>query len=319
MKKHFILILITVLTLASCKKYESQYGTETAATSVLKADVYEIAYSTESGVFLINAAMDRSKMLVSFANNASPKAGPVALSAKRDKVAYVDPDNGIPIIMDTLGNVLAQLTQYPNTKDLGWYNGEATLYILSNNQVHFYGEALDLPSPLFVVPPYANDYEVTALDINEDLDVVYGAVYYKLSSMGRDRDWYYSSTINYKSPSVTDETTVVPDATYASSQNILTDSRHYYHTVQFTGSYYSVGVQRVVVATALETPLATEFKGYYTFFENNIELSITENGRLSRYIEDRYQAEYIFTSASASWTINIPAFAPLYVDWATDF
>jgi len=81
MKPYFILILMMAFSLVSCKKYAVQYGTETAATKVLNANVYEIAYSTEEGVFLINAAMDRSEMLVSFASSSTPKAGAVALSS----------------------------------------------------------------------------------------------------------------------------------------------------------------------------------------------------------------------------------------------
>ena len=74
MKKYLILILTTiVVVLTSCKKYEVQYGTETAATTVGRGNVYEIAYSTEEGVFLITAGLNRSKMLISFANKLTQK------------------------------------------------------------------------------------------------------------------------------------------------------------------------------------------------------------------------------------------------------
>lgn len=321
MKKCFFLILTLATILGSCKKFEPTYGTETASTAFLNDDVYEIAYSTEDGVFLINAKMTRSKMLVSFANKPNPRAGHVALSFSRDKVAYIDPDNGIPIIVDTLGNVLTQLTQYPNTKDLGWHNKDSTLYILANNEVHFYGEALDLPSPLFVAPPFSVDYEVTAIDIDEDLNLAYAAVYYKFSSAATYRNWYHSYNINYKLPSLTDESEITADATYYHTQNIATDSRIYYHTIQFLeqGYYYYASNKQVIVGTAEKTQSTTQFKGSYFFNESNIQLNISEDGELFREVYDSQLMEYGFVYYRNSWVINKPRWSPIYIDWMVDF
>jgi hypothetical protein len=319
MKKFFFLIL-SIAVITGCKKYEVTYGTETASTAVLLDDVYEIAYSTEEGVFLINAAMTRSKMLVSFANNSAPKAGHVALSFSRDKVAYIDPDNGVPIIVDTLGNVLTQLTQYPNTKDLGWHNKDSTLYILANNQVHFYGQVLDLPSPLFVAPPYSVDYEVTAIDIDKDLDVAYTAVYYKFSSAATYRNWYYSYSINYKLPSLTDESEITADAVYSHNQNILADSRRYYHTVQFLERGYNYAPNKqVIVGVAEKAQLTTQFEGSYYFKENNLELSINENGNLFREVYNIHSMEYNLAYYTSFWLLNKPRWTPIYVDWMVGF
>lgn len=312
MKKHLILILIITVVLTGCKKYEVQYGTETGATTVLQNDVYDIAYSTEEGVFLLTTAMSRSKMLVSFANKFRPKAGRVALSPKKDKVAYVDPDNGVPVIVDTSGNVLAELTQYTNVNDLGWYNGDKTLYILSNNQVYFYGEALDLPNPLFARPSGANDYEVTSLDINDELDVAYGAIYYEFS--GSYRKWYYSSSLNYKSSTLIDETYDRLYASYYYLQNVGADSKRYYHTIRFIDTEYGYGKEWVATATAIRTQSEDRFDGEYLFRKNGFELSIDDNGTLfKKAVSNNSNYPAVF------WRVDIDYDEPLYVDWAIGF
>lgn len=311
MKKYLILILILGVSIASCKKYEVQYGMGTASTTVLQDDVYDIAYSTEEGVFLINAAMTRSKMLVSFANAFSPRAGRVALSRNKDKVAYVSPNNGIPIIVDTLGNVLIELTQYTNVQDLGWHNEDETLYILSNNQVQFYGPSLDLPSPLFSIPSNAYDYEITTIDINEHLDVVYGAIYYEYS--GNYRDWYYSYNLNYKSLFSTDIDYTNQYGSHYYIQNVGADSRRVYHTMRFLDSQDRNEPVRTVSAFASGTRFDLRFEDSYQFRENGFELGIDEDGYLFKKAVSNNT-----TYEARLWHIDSDE-APLYVDWVTGF
>lgn len=324
MKKNLILILTIVVTLASCKKYEVQYGTEEATTKVLLGDEYEIAYSTDKGVFLVNSAMNRSKMLVSFANKPSPKAGRVALSANRDKVAYVDPDNGVPIIVDTSGNVLVRLTQYPNTKDLGWHNGEETLYLLVNNHVYFYGQALDLPSPLFVPPSNSHNYEITTLDINEDLDVVYGAIYYERPTGGLYRVWYDSYNLNYKAASLTDESNKTLNTTQYSTQNIAVDTIIYYHTIRFLDINLQKKATEISKAYGEKTLSNTKFKDSYTFGgasslngANDFHVEVWPDGTLRKSIY--FSSESSDTGTNGSWEVGIPLNAPFYVDWPPFF
>lgn len=312
MKKYLLLISITALFFTSCKKYEVQYGTETAATTVDQGSVYEIAYSTEEGVFLLTAAMNRSKMLVSFANKFYPEAGRVALSPNRDKVAYVDPDNGVPIIVDTAGNVLAELTQYTNTKDLGWHNGDQTLYILSNNQVHFYGQALDLPSPLFVPPSGSNDYEVTTLDINEDLDVVYGAIYYTTSRSGNYRYWHPTYDVNYKSPMEVDISFTDSHTSNYASSSVAGDTRRYYHTLRFSEPQYYNGLS-IVGAYSTKKQSGIEFQDQYQLERKGLRLNIEVNGELYK------KALLASNQSSRFWNIDHPYRAPLYIDWAIEF
>jgi hypothetical protein len=311
MKKYLILLLILTVTITSCEKYEVQYGTETAATTGLRDGVYEIAYSTEDGVFLVTAGLDRSKMLVSFANKPHRKAGRVALSPKKDKVAYVDPDNGVPVIVDTAGNVLAELTQYTNTNDLGWHNGDETLYILSNNQIHFYGPPLDLPISLFPSPSGSQDYKVTTIDINDNLDVTYGVLYHEYG--GSYRTWHYGYGLNYKSPSLNDQYNTASYGSYYAFQNVATDSRGFYHTLRFSDPEDPNDVDEIEGGFAIGTATNTRFEDDYWLRKNGFMLKIGKDGDLlkraiannSNY-EDRFW--YIYTDEE-----------PLYLDWAIGF
>lgn len=310
MKKHLILMLI-IATIASCKKYEVQYGTDTAATTELQEGLYEIAYGTEDGVFLITGGLERTKMLVSFANKFRPEAGRVALSPNKDKVAYVDPDNGVPIIVDTAGNVLIELTQYTNVNDLGWYNGDETLYILSNNEVHFYGPALDLPVSLFISPSGSQDYEVTTIDINENLDVLYGAFYHEYS--GSYRVWFYSYELNYKSPTLNDRHDVETSGSYPGFQNIGADSRRSYHTLRFSDSEYINGRKEISKGFAIGTYSTFQFEDDYILRKSSFELKIDEDGRLlKKNISNNtnYQDRILDLDTDEE---------PIYLDWAIGF
>jgi hypothetical protein len=311
MKKYLILMLIIIVTIACCKKYEVQYGIDTAATTELQEGVYEIAYGTEDGVFLITGELERTKMLVSFANKFRPKAGRVALSPNKDKVAYVDPDNGIPIIVDTAGNVLIELTQYTNVNDLGWYNGDETLYILSNNEVHFHGPALDLPVSLFLSPSGSQDYEVTTIDINENLDVLYGAVYHEYS--GSYRVWFYSYVLNYKSPTLNDKYDIESYASYYAFQNVGADSRRSYHTLRFSDSERTNGVEEISKGFAIGTSSSFQFESDYVLRKSSFELKVDEDGRLlKRTVSNNtnYQDRLLDLDTDEE---------PLYLDWAIGF
>ncbi|WMX16617.1 MULTISPECIES: hypothetical protein [unclassified Aureispira] len=314
MKKQFILLVVMALLLHNCQKYEAQYGIETAEETVLGGNTYEIAYCTEEGVFLLTGNMKRAKKVVSFANKLYPEAKHVALSIQKDRVAYIDPDTRTPVIVDTMGNVLEELTQYTNTNDLGWHNGDRTLYILANNQVHFYGEALSLPNALFVQPPSSYDYEVTSLDINDDLDVAYGAIYYKAS--GSYRNWYYSYHYNYKAPNKTDESHVNSYGSYHFFQNVGADTKRFYHTIRFSEPEYSyTNRDAVVIVYGLRTQSEERFDRDYILRKNNFELSVRAEGSLFKKPFQNYSNNFIATI----WSIDLDYDEPMYVDWAIGF
>jgi len=304
MKQNIILSLLLMLFLVACKKYEAQYGIESATTTDLKDGVYEIAYSTEDGIFLLTTRLDRAKMLVSFAGQSSAKAVRVAFSSKKDKIAYVHPSSGIPIIVDTSGNVLQELTQYTNVNDLGWHNGDSTLYLLANNQIYFYGESLDLPKTVFPVYPGSFNYEVKTLDINDDLDIAYGAVYYMFSN--NKRYWYYTSEVDYKLPSLADQVTTKLYTSYNYLQSVLADTKRYYHTLRF--SNYQGG-EEVQSGRVDEGQSSAQFGGY-ELRKQRFALDISEDGRLLKRGPDDYPA--------SSWDIDTDE-DPLYVDWAIGF
>jgi hypothetical protein len=311
MKKDLILMLIIVTMIASCKKYEVQYGTDTAATTALQEDVYEIAYSTEEGVFLIKTGLTQPKMLISFANKVYQRAGRVALNQKKDKVAYVDPDSGVPIIVDTAGNVLIELTQYTNVNDLGWHNGDETLYILYNNEIHFHGPALDLPDSLFIQPSGSYNYEVTTIDISKNLNVVYGAIYYK--NVGSYRDWYYSYTRKSKSPSLTDQYNTAKYGSYHPFQSVAADSRRSYHTLRFIESGSGDWRELVASAIASGTRFDLRFENDYLLRKSGFELSVDNSGYLFKKTvsnNGNYQARLLDLDTDEE---------PLYLDWAIGF
>jgi hypothetical protein len=119
---------------------------------------------------------------------------------------------------------------------------------------------------------------------------------------------------------LTDESTVTADASYPSSQNMSTDSMHYYHTIQFLEiMHVNNGTARIIAASAEKKQLSTEFKDDYSFYENNLQLHISKEGRFYRELYNYPISEYFYYEYSTFWDTNIPISTPLYVDWVTDF
>lgn len=68
----------------------------------------------------------------------------IKISNDHQKIAYLNA-SGNPVIIDTTGNVLATLSQFNSIKQMDWSNDGATLYMLINNDIQFYGPAMDIP------------------------------------------------------------------------------------------------------------------------------------------------------------------------------
>lgn len=197
------LVYTILLLVVGCKKYEQQFGTSTNDTTDNGASRWEVVYSTNSGVFLLDGAFTKERKIANLSGFLPTDASRVAISNDGTKVAYTDA-NGMPIIVDTLGNILHQLSQYSDVMDLGWAGNDSTLYILTNNQVFFFGPALDLPTPLFDIPANAQNVTITSLDINDNLDVLYSALYYVLISNNTELYWVGGEGINYKNSTNSD-------------------------------------------------------------------------------------------------------------------
>ncbi len=198
MKELKLIGALLLLALVGCQKYETKYGVAATENTDLKTKVWDMVYSTEYGIFLLNADFSRSKKIIDFIPLSYASIS-VSLSHDRQKIAYVDPSTRSVKVVDTAGTVLHNLTMYNNVDDLGWFKGDSTLYMLTNNQIQFWGKALDLPNPVFNLPLGVSFLNITALDISDDLDVLYGFSYREYNAAGDSMRWLLQKNINYKS------------------------------------------------------------------------------------------------------------------------
>jgi hypothetical protein len=83
------------------------------------------------------------------------------------RLAYLDA-NYSPVIIDTVGAMVKQLTTFKGVKQMDWTADDKTLYMLIGNDLQFYG-----PKP--VVPAIEIEYNenVVSAVITKDLDLLY--------------------------------------------------------------------------------------------------------------------------------------------------
>ncbi len=217
--------------ISSCTKYEPIYGIvkPNNGPNLLNKNT---VYIHDNDIYITNEKLTEHKQLT---QSSSLKKTHCVIASTHDRIAYLDA-NGSPVILDEEGTQVAHLTQYTNVQDLNWYNGKQTLYILENNQLHFYGQALNLPNPLFsVFPTTTTAKTIDAIDIDSSLNVTYSYRYQiPYSQVSPLRKYYYGIAINYNSVTISDRKSEIyenyydPATTSYSSLNYV-----YFYSAKF--------------------------------------------------------------------------------------
>ncbi len=88
------------------------------------------------------------------------------------KIAYLN-SAGTPVIIDLSGNTLATLTQYTSVDKIDWTFDDNTLYILTGNQLYFYGATPSIPTITYVGVFETVDLQNVALSKNNDLAYIF--------------------------------------------------------------------------------------------------------------------------------------------------
>jgi len=225
--------LLIILSSSSCSKYDPIYGTAEGEPPQPPSSKWTLVYIHDNDIYLANSLFTKTKRLTY--SSTSPKTHCV-LTDNRNKIAYLN-QNNTPIIIDTSGAVLNTLTQYTGAKDINWYNNDATLYILYNNKINFYGQSLNISSDPFdyVFPSDVIASYIDAVHIDNNLNVAfsyrYREPYSQTSSYER---YYYGAGVKYYSSSSWDEQLSNYDAFYdPTTYNYQTRNYEYYHSVRF--------------------------------------------------------------------------------------
>lgn len=239
MKK--ITIFIAILGfLFSCSKYESQF-TEDSDLAIFHT--HEFAYIYKDEIFFANRYFKNTKKI-----SAPPgDKRDIEINRSRDKIAYLDA-NSIPIIIDTLGNVLAMLNQYQNTNDIQWNYEGNSLLILYNNRLHQWGDSMPLPA-LFQFPTGATDTLIYKFAINHKNTVISAYHFYDPPAFLPYKSGYYVSNLAGVNDSFLDQ----DDLTYNYNfldiypmRQIATDSSSYFEIIYSFSNYPSLNLSNII-------------------------------------------------------------------------
>ena len=163
MSKYLYFIPIFFM-LFSCDKYENKYSN----TELPDNQYFDLAYMHNDSIYLSNRFFTNIKLIPSLDEDKKS----MEITFSKDKIAYLN-DQNIPVIIDTAGNEIARLSQYANTKDLGWSHDGQSLYLLINNQLVIWGNPMILNStPLVIFPANAQMQQIDAISIDK-----FGAVF----------------------------------------------------------------------------------------------------------------------------------------------
>jgi hypothetical protein len=331
------LIGFFILGITACSKYDPIYGVAGNTTVEGPALTKDLVYIFDNDIYLTNVILTEEKRLTFSPNSTKTH---IALSPNHDRVAYLDA-NGTPVIIDTLGNPIETLP-YSNVKDMKYHanNGNPILYMLRNNIILFYPSSLNISSnPFHFVFPTDATYEaIDAIDINEDLDVIFSFRYQKPYSPGSSlRNYYHGAGTNYSGTN-SDKSAEINDGFYNAATTSYTAQNYpYYHMIKFNEEfqnaslgYIQAGSESSPLNYALQsyvyggsTPyisslsvMSLSAENYYT--EYNEGYVATNEGQIQKYLKVLPLGVPPTTGNSNIFTINFPSSNnshPTYFDW----
>lgn len=279
-----IIVVLALIQLIGCTKYEPLYDVNDIVISAPIVYQRDGIYIHNNDIYLTDELLKTHKRLT---NSPTSKKTHCKITNTHDKIAYIDA-NQIPVVIDTNGVELYRLTQFANANDLGWHNGDQTLYVLVNNELKFYGQALALSNPLFTTFPTTNtsstfdNYMVHSIAINAALDVVYTYTYTQVRSTNTSGTHVIGVAIDFKNPSSTDLSSDLGGGLiYAPTKPLNTQNYYFYTSVRFS---YDSQVE-LLRAENLNRTLSTSYKQYKWEYKTRIapQLQLTGAPALSIY------------------------------------
>ena len=170
MKKYLIALIALALTAGACKK-ENPYVDPVPPAPPLTAN--NVAFIWNNDVYFMSNIRGSATRIT----NTGTVKTMVRVSHDHTKFAYKNA-NGTIEIVDASGNITATLTQFTYVDDFIWSADDATLYILSTNQIQYYGPSMGLPAITYPGVPITAQKYVKSLSVSAANDLAY-VIYYE--------------------------------------------------------------------------------------------------------------------------------------------
>lgn len=189
MKLKFTLYITLFACLFSCQKADNPYVSKSVIDSLIAKKnpiMKNVAFIFNNDVYYL-PAFDKAPVRITNSQTNFKKF--VSMSHNYKKFAYLNSNNNI-VIVDDKGVQLAILTQFNKVKSFDWSMDDATLYILNDNMMVYYGPSMNLPAIDYPGINWATTPEVLSASVSSTGDFAY--VFYAFYPFGPD---YYKLVI----------------------------------------------------------------------------------------------------------------------------
>ncbi len=170
------IIIFLLLFLSHCKN-EYPFVSEDEINEMNPA-VEDVCFIFNKDVYILESSEDLSAKRITF--TPTVYKSDVKISHNGKKIAYLLISNS-PVIIDRDGNTIEELNQYTYVDQLDWSADDETLFMLINNDLEFYGPAMDIPDitiPDFIPLVLGANTSVISADISVYNDLAYVVKYY---------------------------------------------------------------------------------------------------------------------------------------------
>lgn len=161
------LVIVVAVILTGCHSENPFISKELAEAILKEKEIKPVEYAAailNNDVYWIHNFDQEPKKIT---QSSSVVKKQVRLSHDHSKIAYLN-SLGSPVIIDTLGTVISQVTSFKSVKQMDWGPDDETLWMLIGNELKFYGQSLDVPD-LDIEP----EDKILSAIITPESDVLY--------------------------------------------------------------------------------------------------------------------------------------------------
>ncbi|WP_207420303.1 hypothetical protein [Desertivirga brevis] len=164
-------IIFLLSCFVACKKGENPWVPKSAIDSLISARnpmMNHVAVIYNQDIYYF-PSIEQSPIRITQTPNVNKRM--LSMSHNHKKFAFL---NGSTIvIVDDKGAQLAELSQYSNVKGFDWSADDATLYILNNNTISYFGPSMNLPAITYPGINWATSPQVLSATVSSRGDFAY--------------------------------------------------------------------------------------------------------------------------------------------------
>lgn len=171
MKNYFIISFLSLFIFAQCKQENPFVSKEVIDKIEAEKNplIGNISFIFNNDIYYLKNIKASPKQLTF---SPSLEKTEVKINHKGDKIAYLN-KNSIPVIIDTIGNIISTLSHFSEVKKMDWSFDDETLYMLIGNEIKFYGPPMDIPSISYPGIPVNISPTLEFIAISNNNDIAY--------------------------------------------------------------------------------------------------------------------------------------------------